>query len=55
MTNKEYQMTTVYKYLELLDNDLTPEDKKISLNAERYLSLMRKNRTNVQILEKLLA
>ena len=52
---KEYQMTTVYKYLELLDKDLNQEEKKISLNAERYLLAMRKNRANADILEKLMA
>ena len=55
MSKNEYQMTTVYKYLELLDKDLKPEEKKISLNAERYLLDLRRSRKNADILEKLLA
>ncbi len=52
---KDYQMTTVYNYLELLDNDLNEKEKSVSMAAEKYLLKARKNNANAEILEKLLA
>ena len=52
---KDYQMTTVYSYLKMLDNDLTANEKAVSLAAEKYLLNARKNNANAQILEQLLA
>lgn len=55
MANKDYQMTTVYNYLKILDEDSAEKEKTVSLAAERYLLKARKNNANAQILEKLLA
>jgi len=55
MANKDYQMTTVYNYLEMLDKGLTEKEKTVSLAAERYLQQARKNRENAKILEQMLA
>ncbi|MBP3821170.1 hypothetical protein J6G99_05945 [bacterium] len=54
MAKRDYEMTTVYKYVELLENDLKPEEKKIRNAAENYLSKMRRADKNAQILELLL-
>lgn len=51
---KDYQMTTVYKYIEMLDNELSPEEKKVRKSAEKYLLQNRKNNVNAIILEQML-
>ena len=55
MGKNEYQMTTVYNYLGLLDNEQNVNDKKISALAEKYLLKSRKNNANALLLEQLLA
>ena len=54
MAKQDYEMTTVCKYVELLENDLTPNEKKVRNAAENYLLKMRRADTNAQILEMLL-
>lgn len=58
MEKQEYQMTTVVKYVEMLDNDLNKKDEQIQSAAELYLKKMRKLRKDMQnahLLEMLLA
>ena len=51
---ENYQMTTVYKYAQLLENDLTQKEKSIKSAVEKYLSKARKANENAKILEILL-
>ncbi|MBR1425557.1 hypothetical protein IJ579_08345 [bacterium] len=55
---KNYQMITVYEYLNLLDGKeikLNEEEDKIRTNVEKYLLSIRRADTNARILETLLA
>ncbi len=55
---KDYQMTTVCKYVELLDEEMSPKSKQIKYAAEQYLAKMRQSRkanSNANLLELLLA
>ena len=55
---KDYQMTTVCKYVELLDEEMSPKSKQIKYAAEQYLAKMRQRRkanSNANLLELLLA
>ena len=54
MAKKDYQMTTVYNYLKLLDKEVD-EQSKVGKAAEKYLLQARKNKNNAEILEQLLA
>ena len=54
MAKSDYQMTTVYKYLELLDNDLSAREKAVRSASEKYLINQRRNNRNAELLEKLL-
>lgn len=51
---KNYQMTTVNSYIELLDNELTNKEKTIKASIEKYLHRTRKARSNAKLLENLL-
>jgi hypothetical protein len=53
--NNKYQMTTVYKYAQLLENDLPAKEKSIKKAVEKYLLNARKANTNADLLEELLA
>lgn len=53
--NNKYQMTTVYKYAQLLENDLTSKEKSVKAAVEKYLSKARKANINADLLEELLA
>jgi hypothetical protein len=53
--NKDYQMTTVLKYVEILDEDLSFKEKKIRDSVLRYITRMKKSDANAVFLEKLLA
>jgi hypothetical protein len=53
--NSKYQMTTVYKYAQLLENDLSTKEKSIKSAVEKYLSKARKANVNADLLEELLA
>lgn len=58
MGKQDYQMTTVAKYVEMLDSEMNEKDKQIRLAAERYLLKMRKfdkDAQNANLLELLLA
>ena len=48
-------MTTVSKYVELLDSELTNKEKTIKASIEKYLYRARKARVNENLLDKLLA
>ncbi len=50
----KYQMTTVYKYAELLEQDLTQKEKSIKSAVEKYLLNARKANNNAYLLENLL-
>jgi hypothetical protein len=52
---KNYQMTTVNKYVELLDKSLTQKEKTIKSAVEKYLYRTKKARANAELLENLLA
>ena len=52
---KEYQMTTVLKYVEILDEDLSFKEKKIRDSVLSYIKRMKKSDANAVFLEKLLA
>ena len=52
--NKDYQMTTVLKYVEILDEDLSFKEKKIRDSVLRYITRMKKSDANAVFLEKLL-
>jgi len=52
---KNYQMTTVNKYIELLDNSLTQKEKTIKSAIEKYLYRIKKARANAQLLENLIS
>ncbi len=52
---KNYQMTTVNSYVELLDKELSQKDKSIKEAVNSYLHRAEKARNNAQLLEKLLA
>ncbi len=53
--NSKYQMTTVYKYAQLLENDLPVKEKSIKTAVEKYLLKARKANSNADLLEELLA
>lgn len=50
----KYQMTTVYKYAQLLEQDLSQKEKSIKSAIEKYLSSARKANNNAYLLENLL-
>ena len=52
---KNYQMTTVSKYMALLDSELTTREKTIKASVERYLYRAKKARSNANLLDALLA
>lgn len=54
---KDYEMTTVCKYVEMLDEGLTPQALKIRDAAEKYLleRLEKKADYDANLLEQLLA
>lgn len=52
---KNYQLTTVNKYIELLDSDLTESEKAIKKAIDKYLYKAQKARANAKILDYLLA
>ena len=52
---KNYQLTTVSKYIELLDSNLTPSEKAIKKAVDKYLYKAQKARNNAKILDYLLA
>lgn len=52
---KNYQMTTVVKYIDILDNELSNKERHIKNSVEKYLHRIRKASTNANILDKLLA
>lgn len=52
---KNYQMTTVSKYVELLDKELNKKEKIIKASIDKYLHRARKARVNADILDELLA
>ena len=52
---KNYQLTTVNKYIELLDSDLTESEKAIKKTIDKYLyKAQKKARANAKILDYLL-
>ncbi len=51
---KNYQLTTVNKYIELLDSDLTESEKTIKKAIDKYLYKAQKARANAKILDYLL-
>ena len=53
--NSKYQMTTVYKFAQLLENDISAKEKSIKTAVEKYLSNARKANINADLLEELLA
>lgn len=53
--NNAYQMTTVYKYAQLLEDDLSAKEKSIKAAVEKYLSKARKANYNADLLNELLA
>lgn len=52
---KNYQITTVKKYVELLDKNLSKDEKKVQTAVEKYIHQAKKARTNAEYLEKILA
>ncbi|MBO6257596.1 hypothetical protein J6N69_06130 [bacterium] len=52
---KNYQLTTVNKYIELLDNNVSSEESNIIDAVEKYLYKAKKARANAEILDFLLA
>lgn len=50
----KYQMTTVYKYAQLLENDSHKSDKSVKNALDRYLQKVRKANMNADLLEELL-
>ena len=55
MKNTNYEMTTVYNYVELLDNGLNEKEEKIRQAVEKHLLQTRRANTNAKVLEQLLA
>lgn len=53
--NRGYQMTTVQKYVEILDQDLSFKEKRIRESVLRYITRQKQSESNAQFLEKLLA
>lgn len=53
--NSKYQMTTVYKYAQLLEGDATTKETSIKSAVEKYLTKARKANVNANLLEELLA
>ncbi len=53
-----YQMATVYQYLEILQNqnkeELKTEEQKIRTSIEKFINSKNRNQRNAQILEMLL-
>lgn len=52
--NNNYQMTTVVKYLELLDKEDSSDEKVIKASVEKYLH-RNKAKKNASVLSELLA
>lgn len=55
MKNTNYEMTTVYNYVKLLDNGLKENEEKIKKAVEKHLLQARRANTNAKVLEQLLA
>ncbi len=58
MKNTEYQMITVYEYMQMLDKDvkyLNNDANELRKNIEKYLLNTRRAQTNAKLLEVLLA
>ncbi len=55
MKKNNYEMTTVYKYVQLLDNGLSEKEENIKSSVERYLFDLNKAKANALLLEQLLA
>ncbi len=58
MKSKEYQMVTVYEYMQMLDNDVkyvNNDANELRKNIEKYLLNTRRAQTNAKLLEVLLA
>lgn len=58
MKNTEYQMVTVYEYMQMLDNDVKYIDNnanELKKSIEKYLLNTRRAQTNAKLLEVLLA
>lgn len=58
MKNTEYQMITVYEYMQMLDNDVkyvNHDANELRKNIEKYLLNTRRAQTNAKLLEVLLA
>jgi len=55
MKKKSYEMTTVYNYVQLLDNGLSEKEEKLRSSVERYLYDLNRARENALLLEQLLA
>ena len=55
MKKNNYEMTTVYNYVQLLDNGLSKEKEEIRASVERYLFDLNKANENALLLEQLLA
>ena len=55
MKKNNYEMTTVYNYVRLLDNGLSEKEEKLRSSVERYLYDLNRARENALLLEQLLA
>ncbi len=55
MKKKNYEMTTVYSYVHLLDHGLSEKEEKLRSSVERYLYDLNRARDNALLLEQLLA
>ena len=53
--NSKYQMTTVYKYAQLLENDATTKETSVKTAVEKYLAKASKANVYADLLEELLA
>lgn len=52
---KNYQMTTVVNYIDILDSESSSKDKNIKSCVEKYLYRIKKSNINANILDQLLA
>ena len=55
MKKNSYEMTTVYNYVQLLDNGLSEKEEKIKSSVEKYLFDLNRAKENALLLEQLLA
>ena len=58
MNNTEYQMVTVYEYMQILDKDVkyvNNDARELKKSIEKYLLNARRAQTNAKLLEVLLA